>query len=157
MTIYEELIERVSNGETFYIDFEKRTMKVGKGFLIRNGEYDTSRNLFHHRPEEPYSVKIILDFIEFLYERYKHSLPSERSDKKRRTYFKALSVEEISDEQLMFAERREIAKSKLEGYILCMILDGRLVWNEETMGKWFWESKKDSDLILLKKWIEKGE
>ena len=30
MTIFKELIEKVSNGETFHIDFEKRTMKVGK-------------------------------------------------------------------------------------------------------------------------------
>ena len=45
MTIYEELIKRVSNGETFHIDFEKRNMKIGKEFLIKNGEYDTSRVL----------------------------------------------------------------------------------------------------------------
>ena len=154
MTIYDELIERVSNGETFHIDFEKRTMKVGKEFLVKNGEYDTSRNLFHNRPEEPYSVKIVLEFIEFLYGRYKYSLPSERSDGKRRTYFKALSMEEISDEQLMIAERREIAKSKLEGFILCMILNGRFAWNERTMGKWFWQSKNDKDLVILRKWIE---
>lgn len=35
MTIFNELVERVSNGETFHIDFEKRTMKVGNGFLIK--------------------------------------------------------------------------------------------------------------------------
>ena len=158
MTIYKELVERVSNGETFHIDFEKRTMKVGKDFLIKNGEYDTSRRLFHAQPEEPYSMKFVLQFIEHLYRIYKYSLPSERSDSKRRMYFKALPMEEIPDEELFRAERREIAKARLEGYILCMILDGRFVWDEETMGKWFWESKQDTDLVILRKWIErKGE
>jgi hypothetical protein len=34
MSIYEELINRVSDGESFHIDFEKRNMKVGKDYLI---------------------------------------------------------------------------------------------------------------------------
>lgn len=158
MTIYEELIERVSDGETFHIDFEKRTMKVGKEFLIKDGEYDTSKNLFHHKQENSYSMKFILEYVEFLYEKYKYSLPSERSDRRKHTYFKALPIEEIPDKKLFVAERREVARAKLEGYILCMILEGRFVWDEDSLGKWFWESKSDSDLILLRKWIErKGE
>ena len=40
--IYVELIERVDSGEPFSIDFEKRSMKVGKEYLIKNGEYDNS-------------------------------------------------------------------------------------------------------------------
>ena len=43
MTIYEELIQRVSDGETFHIDFEKRTMKIGKQKIIDNGKYDKNR------------------------------------------------------------------------------------------------------------------
>jgi hypothetical protein len=66
-------------------------------------------------------------------------------------------MEELTDEQLMCAERREVAQAKLEGFILCMILENKLIWNEHIMGKWFWQSKKDSDLVILKKWIEKGE
>ena len=40
MPIYFELIERVDNGEAFHIDFEKKNMKVGKTYLIKDGEYD---------------------------------------------------------------------------------------------------------------------
>lgn len=156
MTIYWELIERVSNGETFHIDFEQQTMKVGKQLLIKNGEYDTSKNLYDST-YVIYPIGLILAIIESKYRRYKYSLPSERSDKKRRTYFKALSMEELTDEQLMRAERREVAQAMLEGFILCMILENKLIWNEDKMGKWFWQSKEDSDLVILKKWIEKGE
>lgn len=158
MTIFEELVQRVSSGETFHIDFEKRTMKVGKEFLIKNGEHDTSRHLFYTENDVIPEMDLILGCINVLYSSYRISLPSERSDKKRRVYFKALSMEEISDVQLMRAERREIAQAKLEGYILCMILEGRFVWNEDTMGKWFYQSKGYEDLVILRKWIErKGE
>ena len=36
--IYLELIERVENGEGFRVDFEKRTMKVGKDYLIKKSD-----------------------------------------------------------------------------------------------------------------------
>ena len=157
MTIYRELVERVSNGETFHIDFEKRTMKVGKEFLIKDGEYDTSRELFYG-DDDRITLDLILWNIGVLYFVYKRSLPSERSDKKRRTYFKALSMDELTDSQLMQAERREVAQAELEGYILCTILENKFVWEEDQLGKWFWQSKGDSDLVILRKWIErKGE
>lgn len=153
MTIYEELILRVSNGETFHIDLEKRTLRVGKDYLIKDGEYDTSRFLFN-QPEDFCSMELILGTIDVLYDRYKYSLPSERSDSKRRTYFKALPIEEIPDERLFLANRRELAKAKLEGFILCIVLEDNFVWDEDKLGKWFYQSTSDKDLVILRKWIE---
>lgn len=153
MTIYEELERRVTDGEIFSIDFKKRTMKVGKDCLIKNGEYDTSRRLCTES-DVPVGMDLVLGCINVLYSTYRVSLPSERSDKKRHTYFKALPIEEISDAQLMRAERREVARARLEGYILCMILEKRFIWNEDTMGKWFWQSKGWPDLVILRDWIE---
>jgi hypothetical protein len=51
-------------------------------------------------------------------------------------------------------ERREVARAKLEGFILCIIVDGFFVWNEEEMGKWFYQSTIDPDLVILRRWIE---
>lgn len=153
MSIYMELIKRVENGETFNIDFEKRTMKVGKEYLIKNGEYDTSRNLFNIY-DDVTDLRVVLHMIRELYRNYKYSLPSERSDKKRRTYFKALSVDELTDEQLATGEKREVAQAALEGFVLCSIISGRLVWNEEIMGKWFYQRPSDPDLVILRSWIE---
>lgn len=154
MSIYVELIERVSNGETFCVDFEKRNMKVGKEYLIKNGEYDTSRELFGALYDEPYSLRVVLHMIRELYRNYKHSLPSERSDSKRRKYFKALSVDELTDEQLMCAQKREETQAALEGFILCSIIAGHLVWDETIMGKWFYQRPSDPDLVLLRSWVE---
>ena len=150
MTIYEELVQRVYDGETFYINFKNRSMKIGKKFIIADGIYDTERRLIDCELSD---TAEILSNIERLYADYKYSLPSERSDSKRRKYFKALSMEELTDEQLMVAQRREVAQVKLEGFVLCMALNGKFKWTNE-MGKWFWESKKDPDLVILKKFIE---
>ena len=151
MSIYEELINRVSDGESFHIDFEKRNMKVGRDYLIKDGEFDESKALV----SGPYDMRTILNMIEELYKLYKYSLPSERSDNKRRHYFKALPMEEITDEQLIVAERREVSQAALEGFVLCMIVSGQLVWDEDVMQcKWFWQSKNDPDLVLLRSWVE---
>ena len=154
MSIYLELIERVSEGESFHIDFEKRNMKVGREYLIKEGEFDEAKELFPSL-HQVYDLRIALHMIRELYRNYKYSLPSERSDNKRRHYFKALAMDEITDEQLMIAERREVACAALEGMVLCMILSGQLVWDEEVMeGKWFYQSKTDPDLVLLRSWVE---
>lgn len=153
MTIYEELIERVSNGETFHIDFEKRTMKIGKQKIIDNGEYDSNRILIDG-VDDIFETLEVLCSVKYLYNQYKYSLPSERSDSKRKCYFKALSVDELTDAEMAMGERREVAQARLEGFILCMVLEGKFVWNETTMGKWFYQSKNDPDLVILRSWIE---
>ena len=155
MAIYQEFIERVDNGETFSIDFEKRTMKVGKEYLINGDETYTSVDMFGKLYDEPYSLQVVLHQIRELYKTYKYSLPSERSDGKRKKYFKALSVDELTDEQLMCAGKRETAQAALEGFVLCSIIAGHLIWEDDIMeGKWFWQSRSDSDLVLLKSWVE---
>ena len=152
MPIYEELLQRVSDGETFHIDFEKRTMKIGKQKIIDNEKYDKNRILI--KPLSFTEMYGVLATIEGFYKNYKCSLPSERSDNKRKKYFKALPIEEINDAILFTAERREIAQARLEGFILCAILNGDFVWDESTMGKWFWQSNSDPDLVILRSWIE---
>ena len=155
MAIYQELIERVDRGETFYIDFEKRTIKVGKEYLIKDNETYTSVDMFGKLYDEPYSLHVVLHQINELYKNYKYSLPSERSDSKRKKYFKALSIDELTDEQLMCATKRETARAALEGFILYSIVAGYLYWDEDIMqGKWFWQSKNDPDLVLLRSWVE---
>lgn len=151
MTIYEELIERVSNGETFRIDFEQQTMKIGKQKIINNGKYDEERTLYTKGLLE---MSDVLSIIEELYDNYRHSLPSERSENKRRKYFKALHIDDIPDELLMIAERREVAQARIEGFVLCMVLEGQFIWDEEELGKWFYQSVRNPDLVILRQWIE---
>ena len=153
MTIYEELIKRVAEGEPFYINFKNRALKIGKEFIIADGAYDASRKLINDAQYDM-NMNCLLDCIDVLYHYYKYSLPSERSDSRRRQYFKALSADKLTDKQMAIGGNREIARAQLEGFILCMIINGTFVWNEAEMGKWFYQSKTDPDLVILRNWIE---
>lgn len=148
MTIYEELIQRVSNGETFDINFNTKSLRVGKNYLVKNGKYNVD-----DLPWQAANIDDVIDSIHILYYQYKFSLPSERSECARRKYFKALSIHEIPDDKLFCAERRELAQAKLEAYILLSVLCGNLTWND-AWGSWFYQSKNDPDLVILRSWVD---
>lgn len=152
MNIFLEGLKRVENGERFHINFEQRTMKVGQDKVIDNGEYDTTQVLHDERFD---NSRELLNRVRELYMAYKFSLPSERSDKKRKKYFKALPIDELTDEQLIYGVRREIAQYTLEAFILCAILNGDFIWDDEIHGKWFYQDKLEKDLVILKNWITK--
>lgn len=151
MTIYEETIKRVEEGESFYVNFKNGALKVGKEFVIADGIYDDKRTLY---TDHELAMSDVLSCIETLYKNYKYSLPSERSNSRHRQYFKALSVDKLTDKQMATGERREVARAKLEVFLLCMIVGGSFVWSEEEMGKWFYQSKNDPDLVILRSWVE---
>ena len=146
MTVYEELMEHVENGDSFHIDFEKKTLKIGKK-TIKLLEQD--RKLIEYDENND-----VLYDIEELYSKYKYSIPSERSDSKRKQYFKALPVEKLTDAQMVYGQRREVAQAALEGFVLCAVLSGHLVWEDFQTGGWFWQSQNDTDLVVLKSWIQ---
>ena len=89
--------------------------------------------------------------IEKLYSSYKRSYPSERSSFHMHDYFYALKADELSDTDLVNGEERTVARARLEASLLCWILDGRLTWDNDN--QWFWQSKKEPDLIILKEWV----
>lgn len=146
--IWEESIKAVENGASFEVNLEKRCLKINKKYIIKNGEFegDLGANTKSDLTE-------IIGSIEALYTLYKHSVPSERSDSKRRKYFTALKAEELADEELCCNEPREVAQLKLELFILICILDETFIWDEHLLGKWFWQSRFDKDLVILKQWI----
>lgn len=142
---YDEIINAVENGAKFTINFQKRTCRMN-GKIVMSEE---------DKPKDtPYLTHAVVLFaIEQRYKAYKHSVPSERSESHRRYYFKALPEKELSDEDMMYGERREVARCKLELYILIQLLRGNLAW-ENRWGRWFWKSENDKDLIILRDWIE---
>lgn len=142
---YDEIINSVENGAKFTINFEKRTCRVDGKVVL--SEKDAPL------PGHYCTRELIMAVIEKRYAEYKHSVPSERSESHRRSYFKALPEKELSDEDMMYGERREVARCKLELYILWQLLRGQLYWSE-SWGTWFWQSATDKDLVILRTWIE---
>ncbi|MCM1302195.1 MAG: hypothetical protein NC250_09320 [Alistipes senegalensis] len=145
--IYQKAVSAVEEGANFRVDFPTRSLKLRGKFIIKNGEYAGKLGVQKCSEEEFFSK------VEELYDRYKHSLPSERSESKARRYFMALPERELSDDAMLYGERRDKAQIELELFILCQLLGG-FRWNTEKFGKWFWQSANDKDLIILRDWVE---
>ena len=145
--LYEKIINEVKNGAKFTVNFQKRTCRVNGKVVVDGIQYEGCLGTYPSTEEE------MISNIEQLYQEYKHSVPSERSESHRHYYFRALPEKELSDEDMMYGERREVARCRLELYVLFCIILSRLTWNP-SWGSWFWCSEKDKDLIILRDWIE---
>lgn len=132
-----DLERRIEDGAKFRISFENRALHVNG----RKVDF-----------EDGIKTEFSFQKLENLYRRYKHSLPGERDDV-RRSYFIALKEEDLDDEDILYGERRQIAKFRLEFYVLCAIVSGALKWDED-WGSWFWQSQNDKSLVILRSWIE---
>ena len=145
--IYQDAIQAVKDGAKFRVDFAERSLKIDGKYIIKGGEFEGELGV---------SLATVDDFlytVERLYTFYKNSVPSERSESKSRQYFRALPERELSDEDMLYGKRRDPAQIELELYILCQMLLG-FEWDARKMGKWFWQSKEDKDLIMLRQWFK---
>lgn len=145
--IYQEAVRAVEDGARFKVDFQQRSLKIDGKYIIKQGKYEGDLGITVSTLEE------FLAKVTELYRYYKYSVPSERSESKSRRYFKALPEKDLADEDMLYGRRRDPAQLELELYILCQMLLG-FEWDAETMGRWFWQSKDDGDLIILRKWFE---
>lgn len=144
--IYQDTIRAVEAGARFKVDFQTRSLKVDGKYVIRDGTHDGNLGVPNCSEKEFFSK------VEELYSRYKHSIPSERSESTSRHYFMTLPESELSDEDMLYGCRRDKAQIELELYILCQIING-LKWSD-AMGRWFWQSKEDKELVILRQWVE---
>ncbi len=144
---YNEIINEVENGAKFTINFEKRTLKINRKAVDLSDCTLPENRLLGKREHD------VIWRIENLYKFYKHSVPSGRSESHRKSYFKALPEKSLTDEDMMYGRKREVARCRLELYLLLVIIDGKLTW-QEAWGSWFWQSPNDKDLIILREWIE---
>lgn len=145
--IYHEAVQAVRDGAKFKVDLAERNLTIDGKRIISNGEFEGVLGVDKATTEE------FLNTIEKLYAFYKNSVPSERSESNFRQYFKALPERELSDEDMLYGKHRDSAQIELELYILCQIILG-VEWNESLMGKWFWQSRDDKDLVILRQWIQ---
>lgn len=142
MELYDEIINSVSSGSVFNVDLKKKVLQLDKNNVpLDNINVNIS------------SSEDMLSTIHKLFERYKYSVPSERSEGKRRRYFKALKLSEIEYDDFMFGEGRDTAQIKLELYVLLSSIYYKNFWEEIFKGQFFYQSDKDKDLIILKDWV----
>lgn len=145
--IYEDFVQKVEkNRQRFKVNIKTGLLKIGKKTLIKNGKY-IEGVVAMDVPDD------VLGEIERLYYNYIKSIPS-MSDKRKLTFY-APTADEMELEDMIFGDEREIARAKLEGYIVCLIASG-FKWKDE-MGSWFWKSSNFPKLVLLKKWFDRPE
>ena len=158
MSIYTELLDAVDNGKKFKVDLVNKSLWINKTQIIKEGEIvnekDKGKDLIkewdlalHFRAMK--LTEYPWDVIETLYKKYKYSAPDKHDNKK--SYFKSLPFDELTDEDLAYGYDRNFAQAILEGYILFANLKGWLTWEYECY--WFWQSDNDRELIILKEWI----
>jgi len=126
----DEFIKKVEDGEPYRINFEKKEVRLN-GFLV-DIDFETTDNIEEKLLE--------------LFENYKYSVPSRKSDSK---YFFALDESHLSTKQLAENEHRYIARAKLEIYVLGLIINNKWDFGD----KWYWQSNIEPKLVLFKKWF----
>ena len=130
--------EATTNGLTARVDFKTRCVKIiGKEKILVDENTDFGF-------DDPIAE------MEGLFEIFNHSIPSERTDRRRHSYFRALRLNQLSDEDVLYGERREKAAAELELCVLCAICKGLLNFGDG----WFWQSKSNPSFIILKEWTE---
>ena len=122
--------------------------------LEKGSAFDGPRPIIlNGRPKDGYSVRteaVTLRKLEDLYSTYKTSVPDGITPKNQ--YFHANGYGELTREQLRTGANRQKAREALEMARLEGVMNGSLRWPDPSA--WFWQSKRDPDFILLRKWID---
>lgn len=87
--------------------------------------------------------------IERLYAQFKRSVPSKR-DRLNKGFFKAVSSDQLSYQELESNMPRQEALLRLEGFLLLTASAGLLQWKNPN--HFYWQGS-DPDLILYRDWI----
>ena len=148
-TIYENIIEQVSKGAPFVVDFKNRTIRInGKFINVKDGEPGITK--YDDLDEW-------LDEVENLYDEYKYSKPTKQSMKReRKSKFRALSVSQLVNvmghDALSNPTARNVAQVKLEAFILLSLVHGIFNPDELFAKDWFYQGS-DKSLIIRKDWF----
>lgn len=156
MTLYDYLIrtcQRCAEGDIPYehisIDLNTRTIQIGEQIVLHHGMLSDTlhiRELICFEGD-PYAE------IERLYAQYKRSVPS-RHERLNKGYFKALSSDALSMQELENNMRRTEARIRLEGFICLASCEGLIPWHIPR--HFFWRGA-DPDCIVYRNWIIKEE
>lgn len=168
MTLYEFLEHAattytsiVGGGRTdeLLLDLKTKSIRSGKLCILSEGQPMLKKLYF----ADGTSVELdgLIDFdgepygeIERLYVQFKRSVPGRR-ELLNRGYFKALSSDALSMQELSENMSRVQARYLLEGFILLASAKGLIPWRIPR--HFFWQSPSDPDCIVYREWIEKEE
>ena len=141
MSLYSELLDRVSKGAKFKINLVDKTLKIDGNEIILEGNLIDENDVGNGNPWE---------ILETLYLSYKRSVPSAHHNGSK-SYFHADSVEDLTDDEMVFNEPRNLAQFALEAYVLFASVSGKLKIENEK--HFFWQSKVFPECVVLREWL----
>lgn len=153
MNVYQDIVEALSRGERVWVDILTKILVLNGEALIVDGVAQRPLGV------EPMACSAALAMLEEAYANYKYSLPNSDSEAKQhrtaqRSLFGALSADEVPDEWIVHGMWRHEARVRLEALFLILVANGSIRTDSpEFAGKWFWQSEKDKDFVILTKWI----
>lgn len=164
MTVYEFLLHAarsysgVVNGgktEEIRIDLTRKSIWSGRLPIMREGKLLWKSVRLENG--EVCKLEGLIDFegdayaeIERLYAQFKRSVPN-RHVRLNKGYFKALSSDALTMEELMDNMPRPEARMALEGFILLASLSGLIPWHNPK--HFFWQSTDDPECIVYRDWV----
>jgi len=142
---YDQMLHRiVTDNCKFRISFEHRTLIID-----------------HHKVELPtdefldWSIDELVGELQYLFDGYYNSVPSERTDHQRHTYFVSLPLSQLSDDDMVTGLLREQAQFALELFFLLNIVNGKFLDFPFRSDKdFFWQPSPNHPLIVHRSWIE---
>ena len=153
MNLIEYATEQVMTGKTVRVDLIKKNLTGDKAYVVENGvvvgKFRESVEVDEVQWDDK-AIKMSLYFLWSRYNDYRGSYPGKDTTDSK--YFKALSLDELTDKQLLGGEQRNIAKVRLETYALTIAMQ-HMPWRDDIMGgSFFWQSE-DKNLVVLKSWL----
>lgn len=150
MNIYKEALTAVQNGGHFKIDFKSRSFTLNGKRIIKDGK-PVGKYRLDFCDKGVSNLSNTLRKIEQAYIPYRYSVPGMKDS--RKAYFWAPSYYKMHDEEQLYGEARNIARFRLEFRVLIALIKGTLYWDDATMQGWFWRSKSQPQLVILKEWV----
>ena len=145
--ILSRALQAVDDGRRVAVSLTRRSITVDGEALVDAGRWEGSLGV------EAVDESTALSAIEKAYASYESSVP-DFGDMTTSRWFHARSVDEMSDAELVEGDDRATARCRLEVLTLAYILNGSLRADGSLMcGKWFWQSEKYRDLVLLTEWM----
>lgn len=156
-SIFAELLDAVDEGRKFKVDLINKSLWIDRKKIIEKGEivneqYQGKELIKKYDLTLHFGIDSCLppwELLELIFNEFEKSVPSKHTVK---TYFKAKSVDELTDVDLAYNYDRIFMTAMLEGYILLASLKGILKWQNDK--HWFWQSERNKNFIVLKSYIE---
>ena len=125
------ILEKAKRGDSISINLKDKTVKVN-GIPVK------------YEGESP--IDFETEMLQ-LYETYRYSRPTRKRESR---YFKAVPIDELTTMQLAMNEDRNIARIKLELFMLANYQNGNIATLFEE-NHWFFY--KNGSLVILKNWF----